>query len=212
MHRIRLKSMPPEEVFGDGLVLQRPEAPLHLDALLGGRPLELELCCGNGHFLTELAGRRPDTGFVGVDRLYRRVGAAARKVRRLGLGNVRLILGDAVKSLELHFPPDSLRAVYVLFPDPWPKRRHHKHRLITHEFLARVRDHLAPGGELVIAHDHEDYAEWISARLCATDGLRSRLPAPGYDLQPQPDLPSTLYERKWRAAGRTIRTFRYRRE
>ena len=204
--------MPRDEVLGDGLVLERPQERIDLRALLGDRPLKLELCCGNGHFLTAMAEREPDTGFVGVDRLYRRVGAAARKVRKRGLDNLRLILGDAVQALDLQFEPASLAALYVLFPDPWPKRRHHKHRLITREFLALARDRLSPGGELVIAHDHEEYAEWIDERLSVTEGLRSRLPAPGFDLEPQADLPATLYEQKWRAAGRSIRTFRYTRE
>jgi len=212
MRRLRLKNMPRSEVFGDGLVVERPEQPLDLAEWLGGRPLELELCCGNGHFLAELARRNPDRAFIGVDRLYRRVGAAARKVRKQDLPNVRLILGDAVQSLQLHFPPGSLRALYVLFPDPWPKRRHHKKRLITRPFLALARDRLATGAELVIAHDHQGYAEWIAERLLAIDGLRNRFPAPGHDVEPQADLPRTLYERKWRAAGREIRYFRFTRE
>jgi len=212
MRRLRLKNLPPAEVFGDDLVLDRPEAAVDFAARLGGRPLALELCCGNGHFLAELAVRTPERAFVGVDRQYKRVGAAARKLRKRGLDNVRLVLDDAERTLTLHFGPASLAAVYILFPDPWPKRRHHKHRLVTASLLAAVRERLVPGGEVVVAHDHEEYCAWIAARLRAAPGLVSRLPAPGFSLAPQDDLPRTLYERRWRAAGRPIRYFRYRRE
>ncbi|NOZ87421.1 MAG: tRNA (guanosine(46)-N7)-methyltransferase TrmB [Deltaproteobacteria bacterium] len=209
MRRLRLKDLPLSEVFQDNIVFIQPDEKIDFRALFNDRPLKVELCCGNGHFLADLAEMQPEFAFIGVDRLYRRIAAASRKVRKRKLENVRLVLDDATRFLNMHIEPCSLKACYILFPDPWPKRRHHKHRLITDGFLQQVSERLMTGGELVIAHDHDEYSEWIAERIQRTASLEPRYPELPCSFDIQEDLPRTLYEQKWRSLGRTIRYFRY---
>jgi tRNA (guanine-N7-)-methyltransferase len=131
------------------------------------RGIELEIGCGKGRFLVEAAARWPDRDFLAIEQ----VRALVRKVRdralRAGLTNVRLFNGNAVDVLTRLIPDASLSRVHVYFPDPWPKRRHAKHRLFADpvpDALARV---LRPGGELLLATDSDPYFREVVARLQA---------------------------------------------
>ena len=118
-------------------------------------PLHLDLGCGDGSFLTMIARQNPHKDFLGVERLTKRVRSAARKTA--GLTNVRIIRADTLFVLERLLGPESVEACYLLFPDPWPKRRHHRRRLISSGFLASVWSVLIPAGTLQIATDHTEY-------------------------------------------------------
>jgi tRNA (guanine-N7-)-methyltransferase len=119
--------------------------------------LEVELGSGDGSFLAQYAGGHPARNFIGVERLLGRLRKLDRKALRLGLGNVRAVRIEASYFLGYLLPPASAEAVHVYFPDPWPKRRHHKHRLINERFPLLARQALAVGGVVYLRTDHADY-------------------------------------------------------
>ncbi len=172
-------------------------------------PLHVELGFGDGAFLMALAGRMPEANCVGVERALEPTRWALKRLRREGVENVRLVLGDAFAALALLFPPDSIAGLYINFPDPWPKARHHHRRLLTPSFLQLAAHRLQPGGALMIATDDADYALWIADALKETIGLESAFETPW--VHALPDREPTRYERKALAAGRACFYFIWRR-
>ncbi len=151
-----------------------PHAPEVLDARATfGRsaPLVLEIGFGMGAATAAIAAQRPDVDFLGVEVHEPGVGALLRRIAGLGLGNVRIVSHDAVEVVEHMIAPGSLAGVHVFFPDPWPKARHHKRRLIQADFVSRLASRLAPGGFLHCATDWEHYAEQMREVLSADPGL-----------------------------------------
>jgi len=172
-------------------------------------PLHVELGFGDGAFLAALARRMPAANGVGVERALEPIRWALRRLRREGLANVRLVWGDAFAALALLFEPGSIEGLYVNFPDPWPKARHHHRRLLTPAFLHLAAHRLRPGGALTIATDDPDYALWIAEALGRTPGLASAFPTPW--VPALPDREPTRYERKALAAGRACFYFVWQR-
>ena len=120
-------------------------------------PLEVELGCGDASFLVELAGRHPDRNFIGLERLLGRLRKLDRKGGRAGLTNLRGVRIESAYFLEYLLPPNSVAALHIYFPDPWPKKKHRKHRLINERFPELVRATLVPGGMVYLRTDDEDY-------------------------------------------------------
>jgi tRNA (guanine-N7-)-methyltransferase len=119
--------------------------------------MEVELGSGDGSFLVQHAGRNPDRNFLGVERLLGRLRKTDRKAHRADLANLRLIRIEASYFLEYLLPPASVTVLHVYFPDPWPKRKHRKHRLINARFAGLARRILAPGGTVQLRTDDTDY-------------------------------------------------------
>ena len=165
-------------------------------AQLFGRdaPLHVDLGCGDGTFLSSLAAEHPDINFLGVERLLQRVRSSDRKAATLP--NMRIIRSETLFALRQLLAPDSVTAFYLLFPDPWPKRRHHRRRLITTEFLDAIWECLIPNGRLFLATDHDDYFAAIRRSLSHTDRF-----AIG---QSDWTLPTSTFERRFLAAGLNI--------
>lgn len=138
-------------------------------------PLLLEIGFGGGHFLVDLAQKRPDANVLGAEISIPSIDRAARKTRNLALSNVRLMQVDARFLLQALMPPRALQKVYINFPDPWPKAAHHHRRLINLEFLHLLATRLADGGGVDIATDHADYQTAVTEALEATPYFRSRL-------------------------------------
>jgi len=131
---------------------------LNLDPLFPkGQPLEVELGSGDGSFLTQYAGLRRDRNFIGVERLLGRLRKTERKCNRLGLTNVRLVRIEASYFLEYLLPGKSAEAVHIYFPDPWPKRKHRKNRLVNTRFPQLAQAALVAGGCVYLRTDDEDY-------------------------------------------------------
>ncbi len=172
-------------------------------------PLHVELGFGDGAFLATLARRMPEANLVGVERALEPTRWALKRLRREGLTNVRLVVGDAFAALALLFQPETIDGLYINFPDPWPKARHHHRRLLTPGFLHLAAHRLRPGGALLIATDDADYALWIAEALGRTPGLRSAFGDPW--VHALPDREPTRYERKALAAGRACFYFVWRR-
>ena len=126
------------------------------------RPLEVELGSGDGSFLALYARSHPEHNFLGVERLLGRLRKLDRKGLRFGLSNLKLIRLEASYVVEYLLPPGSVHAMHIYFPDPWPKRRHHKHRLINPRFVEAVQPALEPGGRIYLRTDDAEYHAQIS--------------------------------------------------
>jgi tRNA (guanine-N7-)-methyltransferase len=132
--------------------------PLGLKTLFTSpQPLEVELGCGDASFLVELAQQHPEKNFIGVERLLGRIAKLDRKGRRAGLKNLRGVRIESAYFLQYLLPPHSAEAMHIYFPDPWPKKRHHKNRLINEGFPALARAALAPGGMVFLRTDDAAY-------------------------------------------------------
>ena len=121
------------------------------------QPLEVELGCGDASFLVEFARRNPGTNFIGVERLLGRISKLDKKGHRAELKNLRGVRIESAYFLQYLLPPKSISALHVYFPDPWPKKRHRKNRLINESFPALARAALAPGGKVYLRTDDADY-------------------------------------------------------
>jgi tRNA (guanine-N7-)-methyltransferase len=163
-----------------------------------GVPVALEIGFGDGAATAEMAAADPGTGVLAIDVHTPGVGELLARVAEAGLSNVRVMEADALGVLSRSIPPTSLHAVRSYFPDPWPKARHHKRRLVQHEVLDLVRTRLVPGGTWHLATDWDEYADWMQARFDA-DPLWSGGPIPSPEWRPE-----TRYERRARRDGRTI--------
>jgi tRNA (guanine-N7-)-methyltransferase len=135
-------------------------APIDPAALFAGHAgLVLEIGFGGGEHLAAQAGARPDWGFIGVEPFLNGMGSCLRHIEEGGLQNVRLHLGD-VREVMAQLPDACLDLAYILFPDPWPKTKHHKRRLIQAGFVAELARVVKPGGEVRFATDWAHYAAW----------------------------------------------------
>jgi tRNA (guanine-N7-)-methyltransferase len=121
------------------------------------QPLEVELGCGDASFLAEYARRNPDQNFIGVERLLGRIQKLDRKGRRAGLANLRGVRIESAYFLQYLLPPHAASVLHIYFPDPWPKKKHRRHRLINESFPALARATLTPGGVVYLRTDDTDY-------------------------------------------------------
>ena len=126
------------------------------------QPLEVELGCGDASFLVEYARQNPAKNFIGVERLLGRIQKLDRKGRRLGLVNTRGVRIESAYFLQYLLPPHSAGALHIYFPDPWPKKKHRRHRLINPDFPALSRAALRPGGTVFLRTDDADYFQQMN--------------------------------------------------
>ncbi len=141
-------------------------APLNLPEIFGRiEPLEVDLGCGDGSFLVALAEMKPERDFLGVERMPARVRSACRQIGDQRLRNARVLPREILNAVQQFLPPASVDVFYLLFPDPWPKRRHSHRRVVTGIFLRAIARALKPGGELRLATDQLDYFHAIQSLL-----------------------------------------------
>ena len=183
--------------------------PLNRTTLFGfDGPLDVEIGFGNGAFLADLAQAHPERQFVGIERS---LGSLQRLFSRLyanRIEDVRVIQADASFAFDCLFGPGDVSRLFVNFPDPWPKERHHSRRLIQPPFVDLVSRRLSPDGELMIGTDHADYAEWIIAVLEGQIALTSK-----HDSTYVSEIPGrkpTKYEQKAREIGSKIHFFEWK--
>jgi tRNA (guanine-N7-)-methyltransferase len=123
------------------------------------QPLEIDIGCGKGRFLLSRAASYPETNFIGIDRMNGRLGKLDRKIMRADLRNVRLIEMEAAYTVNELLPSEIVSVYYIFFPDPWPKRKHHRRRLMNKDFLNALYRTLIPDGQVNFSTDHLDYFE-----------------------------------------------------
>jgi tRNA (guanine-N7-)-methyltransferase len=202
----------PESFRGSPLI--EPESlveRLDVENIFGRKaPLHVDLGCGDGSFVCALAQRTPAKNFLGIERLLGRIRSAARKAA--SIGNVRLLRMESSYAVRHLLPAGSVETFYLLFPDPWPKRRHWRRRIVTEDFLRAVSDALVKNGTLLVATDHLDYFEKITETAQASPNFTivNLTSADPFDCHSHygghagPALPLTKFEQKFRAQGEAI--------
>ena len=200
--KVRLKATV-EELLSAGTLLPDPIRPARLDlpAVFGNaRSVEIEVGPGKGAFLLARAAARPDLNLLGVEWVRSYALYAADRARRRGRFNVRLLCADAATVFEKMLPELAIWRVHIYFPDPWPKRRHRRRRLLTPAFLKHVCRALRLGGWVGVITDHAEYFRRIRAALGVTTGLAAvpfQAPAGAGDW-----LVGSNFEKKYAISGR----------
>jgi tRNA (guanine-N7-)-methyltransferase len=179
--------------------------PLPLDRIFPpGRPLDVDIGCGKGRYLVARAAAHPEVDFLGIDRLLVRLRKAGKKILGLNLDNARLLRIEATYAVEHLLPPGSVSVMTAWFPDPWPKRRHHRRRLFGPRFRDALWRCLRSQGEIHVATDHMDYLEAIRAGFASDtrfEPVTPRVPTPEE---------RTEFETLFRAQGTPIGRAAYR--
>lgn len=174
------------------------------DELFGrDKPVVLEIGFGNGETLVELAAASPDRNFLGIEVHEPGVGHCLLKAEAAGIENLRIIAHDAIDVLTHQVPPESLTRLNLYFPDPWPKKRHHKRRIVQAAFLDLVADRLVDGGTLNIATDWANYAEHIDEVLSQSVRFTC-IERREHDGELPLDRPQTKFERRGLRKGHRI--------
>lgn len=173
-------------------------APINFDKLFpqAGR-IAVEIGFGNGESLFKRAQQNPETGYLGIEVYRPGIGRLLHQLRQHRLDNIRIADQDARDVIEFAIDSLAIDELYVLFPDPWPKKRHFKRRLMQPEFCQLCADRLKPGGRLIFATDWEDYAQQVAGTFCGISALKSV----STDAE---DREQTRYERKAIREGRKI--------
>ena len=163
-------------------------------------PVELEIGSGKGTFLTDQAKDRPEVNFLGLERAHKYWMYSSDRLRRNGCLNTRMILADATIFVSENLADTSLSAIHIFFPDPWPKKRHHKRRLIQGPFLEQAERVLEQGGRLQIVTDFEGYYQQIERVVLASKLKETEYRTPGSVADGE--IAGTNFERKYRREGR----------
>lgn len=169
------------------------------EILRDDRPLEVDLGCGDGSFLMEMAAHYPDRDFLGVERLLGRVRKVCKKLTKRGLKNCRVLRLESRYTVEWLLPEASISRLHLLCPDPWPKFKHHRRRIVQQVFLEAVWRALQPGGEFLFMTDHEDYFLWAAGKIEAF-GKFERLEWNEETFF----YPKTDFQQQWEAEGKSM--------
>jgi tRNA (guanine-N7-)-methyltransferase len=185
-------------------VMDLPEGPLDTAGWFGRTaPVVLEIGSGMGESTAAMALQAPDVDHLAVDVYQPGLAQLLLRIEQGGITNLRLLRGDAHPLLSEHLTAGSLHAVRIYFPDPWPKRRHHKRRLVRPEFVALVASRLVPGGTLHLATDWEPYAQEMLA-ACVAESVLGNTAQHGFAARP-PWRPVTKFEQRAQKEGRVVR-------
>lgn len=181
---------------------ENPErTPLDLEALFGGRDLWLEIGFGGGEHMVHQASRNPQVGFIGCEPYINGVAMLLGKIREAGCGNIRIHPGDARDMFDV-LPAESVARAFLLYPDPWPKKRHHRRRFVTQEHLEPLHRVLKPGAIFRVATDIPDYVRQTLEEVPKA-GFEWLAERPQDWREPWADWISTRYEQKALREGRT---------
>ena len=178
-------------------------------------PLEIDLGCGDGSFLIEMAKHYPERNFLGIERLLGRVRGVCKRIQELGLTNVMVLRLESQYTLEYLLAPASVSRLHLLCPDPWPKARHHKRRLVQQEFLHILQKTLSPSGEFLFKTDHPEYYKWVLDQLAE---FNTANPQDSLNRALWPDdkegesffYPKTDFQRLWERQGKKIKYLKFK--
>jgi len=179
------------------------------DLFGNSNPLNLEIGFGVGSFIIEMGIREPNENFIGIDFYHKGIRKVITRIAKYEICNARIVYGDAKEKLPLLFAPEELNRIYINFPDPWPKKRHHKRRLIKPDFIKVLAEKLRCDGEIHIATDHEAYAMEI-LDFFKKDQLLKNKNGLGTFLFQKEGVPKSKYEKKFINAGERIFYLEYK--
>ncbi|XKH60094.1 tRNA (guanosine(46)-N7)-methyltransferase TrmB [Halomonas sediminis] len=184
-----------------------------LDGLFGRRASRVvEIGFGMGNSLIEQAESHPDTDFIGIEVHAPGVGKLLDEADKRGLTNLRIYREDALAVLEQCLPEGSIDTLQLFFPDPWPKKKHHKRRIVQPAFVELIRTRLKPGGNFHLATDWEAYAQWMAELMDATPGFTNTAEASSAPYVPRPAFrPLTKFEARGERLGHGVWDLIYQR-
>ena len=166
-------------------------------------PLKLEIGFGMGNFLIEMAAKEPGNNFIGIDFYHKGIRKIMTRIKNLQLENIRIVYGDIRNKIYILFQDGELDTVYINFPDPWPKKRHIKRRLIKPEFISQLTQKLNPEGRACLATDSERYAHEMLDYFNSETLFQNLDDNQGF-LKERIDLPKTKYEKNFINAGEKV--------
>jgi tRNA (guanine-N7-)-methyltransferase len=191
--------------------LNRGESLSYFAKLFGNKnPLVVEIGSGNGHFLVEYAALNPDINFIGTEILIGRAKKFFKKAEKRCLNNIAIFRGDSRRFVWDFIYEDTVSEFIILFPDPWPKKRHHKHRLLTRKFIQMLFLRLVPGGKVSLATDYEEYRDFIIEEFAYIEGFKT-LSKERYSEYPD-NYPLSLYQEKLKKEGKRLYYMKYMKE
>ena len=173
-------------------------------------PLKLEIGFGMGNFLIEMSAQEPKSNFIGMDFYHKGIRKLMTRIKKLQLENIRMAYGDVRFKVPLLFKDGELESVYINFPDPWPKKRHIKRRLIKPSFVKLIGQKLVPEGQVHLATDSEPYAIEMLEYFNSEPMFKNKDREAGF-LKSRVDLPKTKYEKNFISAGHKIYYLEYSR-
>lgn len=181
----------------------------HSDFFHQEKPVCIEYCTGNGGWIAAKAQVHPEYNWVGVEKKFERVRRIWSKIKNHQLPNLLAVCGEGLRATKHYIPPASVRAVYINFPDPWPKTRHAKNRIVQPVFVQEMHRILEPGGILTMVTDDESYSRYMIHVLQQASGFQSSFAAPYYSME-LPGYGTSYFEDLWRNKGKTIRYHAFR--
>lgn len=191
--------------------LDLEERPDWCGVFENNHPLKLEVGFGNGNFLIDMAIREPQSNFIGMDFYHKGIRKVVTRMGRLHIKNIRIVYGNASEKIPILFEEGEISEVFINFPDPWPKKRHHKRRLIKPQFAETLAGKLAPYGKVLIATDFESYAQEILKVMQTNTQFSNPHENAGF-LHERNDIPKTKYEKAFLDAGEKIYYFEFSKE
>lgn len=172
------------------------------------REVQIEYCSGNGAWIADKARLNPHINFVAVEKKFDRVRKIWKKKKKLQLDNLFIVYGEGLLTTKHYFPEKSITQVYVNFPDPWPKTRHWKNRIVQGAFIDEMSRILQDGGSLMVVTDDPPFSAFVIKEMSAHKHFKSAFPDP-YFVQECPGYGSSYFEELWREQGKIIRYHRY---
>jgi tRNA (guanine-N7-)-methyltransferase len=183
----------------------------HPDLFTHERPIKIEYCSGNGAWIESRALSEPHVNWVAVEKKFERVRKIWSKIKNHQMDNLIAVCGEGRLATELYFPCQSVAEVYVNFPDPWPKTRHFKHRIVEGNFVKEVHRILQTGGTFTLATDDTNYSAVMIAVLSTHAGFESAIASP-YFTHEWPNYGNSFFEKMWRQQGKQIYYHQFRKK
>lgn len=175
------------------------------------QPIKLEYCSGNGAWIAAKAIQEPLSNWVAIERKFTRVRKIWSKLRNLDLNNLLIICGEGEGVTEHYFPARSVSEIFINFPDPWPKRRHARNRIIQSSFIQELSRILQVNGIITFVTDDPQFSDWSIRLFRQAKELESCYPEPYY-LNEFPDYGTSFFEDLWREKGKQIRYHQFRKK
>ena len=183
----------------------------HIDFFLNKAPICVEYCSGNGHWILEKAVENPDKNWVAVEKRFDRAKKIWLKVKKQNIPNLVVVWAEANGWTSNYIPAASVDEIFINFPDPWPKRKHMKNRLLTPEFVHEMVRILKEQRTITFVTDHEGYSEIAIEELLASPNLKSTIDSPYYK-EPTREYGTSFFEDLFRRQGKTIRLHNFIKE